>query len=155
MPQEEKYARVWVSIASVFALVIIAPGIFFLSGFNSVPTKSVGVITSYGKVVGNPYGPGSHWMVPWKTLNIVQDTIQSDSFFAANGNGPDVQTPSGIKGYCIPVRLAGLSQGCLDVQMQTQVEEQAVPELFANYSSYGPNLTLDVDQYVVQRELKT
>ena len=53
------------------------------------------------------------------------------------------------------MRLAGLNQGCADVQMQTQVIPAAIPNLYANYSSYGSNLTLDVDQYVVQREVKT
>jgi len=138
----------------VFA-VLLSGGLIVLSMFQSVPVKSVGVITSYGKVVGTPYGPGGHFLAPWRSLNIVQDTIQSDNFFQANGNGADQQSPSGIRGYCISVRLAGLSSGCLDVQMQTQVEEAAIPELYGNYSSYGPNLTLDVDQYVVQRELKT
>lgn len=150
-----KEGKVWTVLAGILCLVIIAPAIFFFSGFNSVPTKSVGVVTSYGKVIGAPYGPGSHWMAPWKSLNIVQDTIQSDNFFASNGNGPEQQTSRGINGYCISVRLAGLSQGCLDVQLQTQVVPAAIPELYANYSSYGPNLTLDVDEYVVQRELKT
>jgi len=159
MPKKDErgrlnYGRRWTMVAGSVFLVLV-PVIFFFAGFNSVPTKSVGVVTSYGKVIGQPYGPGGHWMVPWKSLNIVQDTIQSDNFSQANGSGADQQQPSGIKGYCLSVRLAGLTQACLDVQLQTQVEPSAIPELYANYSSYGPNLTLDVDQYVVQRELKT
>lgn len=150
---EYKYGRIWTGIASVL-VIIIAPVALILSGFTYVPTKSVGVVTSFGKV-GTEYGPGSHWLAPWRSLSIIQDTIQSDNFFQANGQGPDQETARGINGYCIPVRLAGLSQGCLDVQLQTQVVPAAIPELYANYSSYGPNLTLEVDQYVVQRELKT
>lgn len=151
--ESPNYGRRWTILGAVVAL-LIAPLIIVLAGINTVPTKSVGVVTSFGRV-GAEYQPGAHWLWPWKTLNVVSDTIQSDNFFQANGTGPDQQTSSGIKGYCISVRLAGLSQGCLDVQMQTQVEPKAIPELYGNYSSYGPNLTLDVDQYVVQRELKT
>jgi len=146
--------KTWIIVVGVFCVLAAGAGVW-QSLYQSVPTKSEGVVTSYGKVIGTPYGPGRHFMAPWKTLNIVQDTIQSDTFFQSNGTGPDVQTPRGISGYCIPVRLAGLSQGCLDVQMQSQVRASAIPELYANYSSYGPSLTLDIDQYVVQRELKT
>jgi regulator of protease activity HflC (stomatin/prohibitin superfamily) len=151
--EETNWARRGTILAGVVAL-LIAPLIVVLAGINSVPTKSVGVVTSFGRV-GAEYAPGGHWLWPWKTLNIVSDTIQSDSFAQSNGQGPDQATASGIRGYCIPVRLAGLNQGCADVQMQTQVNAGAIPNLFANYSSYGPNLTLDVDQYVVQREVKT
>lgn len=152
--QVSRNPKVWTVVGGVFA-VLLAGGMILLSMFHSVPTKSEGVITSYGKVIGTPYGPGQHVLAPWRSLNIVQDTIQSDTFFQSNGTGPDQLTPRGITGYCISVRLAGLSQGCLDVQMQSQVRAAAIPELYANYSSYGPSLTLDIDQYVVQRELKT
>lgn len=146
--------KVWISIAGIFFILLAGAGVW-QSFYQSVPTKSEGVVTSYGKVIGTPYGPGRHQIAPWRTLNIVQDTIQSDSFFQSNGNGSDQLTPHGIVGNCISVRLAGLSSGCLDVQMQSQVRADAIPELYANYSSYGPSLTLDIDQYVVQRELKT
>lgn len=135
--------------------IILAGGLFFSSLFHSVPTKSVGVITSYGKVIGTPYGPGSHLLTPWRTLNIVQDTIQSDSFLQANGTASDTYSGSGATGYCITVRLGGSQEGCADIQLQTQTEESAIPELYANYSSYGGTLIQDIDQYVVKRELVT
>lgn len=154
----KNYGRLWAKIGAI-VLVPIAGAIFFASGFQSVPTKSVGVLTSFGQVQGTPYGPGSHWMVPWKTLNVVTDTIQSDSFTQAdNSNGnpnPDTYSNSGAKGYCINIRLGGQQEGCADVQLQTQTNESAIPQLFANYNSYGPNLTQDVDQYVVKRDLTT
>jgi regulator of protease activity HflC (stomatin/prohibitin superfamily) len=151
--ERPNYARRGMILGGVVAIVI-APVVFVLAGIQSVPTKSVGVVTSYGRV-GSEYNPGAHWLPPWKSLNVVSDTIQSDSFAQANGNIADQTAPSGVKGYCIAVRLAGLNQGCADVQMQTQVIPTAIPNLYANYSSYGSNLTLDVDQYVVQREVKT
>ena len=40
-------------------------------------------------------------------------------------------------------------------KLQTQVEEAAIPQLFANYSSYGSDLTQDIDRYVVKRTLTT
>lgn len=153
--------KVWTIVAGVFC-VLLAGGGVYQSFYKSVPTKSEGVVTSYGKVIGTPYGPGRHEIAPWRTLNIVQNTIQSDTFSSANGNGgtnaqgsTDVQTPSGTHGYCITVRLGGMNSGCADVQIQTQLVKDAIPELYGNYSSYGPSLSQDVDQFVVKRELTT
>ena len=146
--------KVWTIVAGVFCFIVAGAGTWW-SFYQSVPTKSEGVVTSYGKVIGTPYGPGRHFMAPWKTLNIVQNTIQSDTFSQANGQGADAQTPSGTHGYCITVRLGGMNSGCADVQIQTQLVSAAIPELYANYSSYGPSLAQDVDQFVVKRELTT
>jgi regulator of protease activity HflC (stomatin/prohibitin superfamily) len=153
-PVEKKnYWRTGTIIGSV-VLIVVAPVIFLLSGIKSVPVKSVGVTTSFGRV-GSEYGPGAHWMVPWKSLNIIQDTIQTDNYAQSNGTAGNVFTASGATGTCITVRLGGQQEGCADVQLQTQVEAPAIPDLFANYSSYGSDLTADIDQYVVYRDLKT
>lgn len=143
------------TVLGAFFVLVLSAGMIFQSMFQSVPTKSEGVLTSYGKVIGTPYGPGPHLVAPWRTVNIVADTIQSDKFSDENPNGADQFTASGIQGYCIKVRLAGLNQGCANVQLQTQVKPSAIPELYANYSSYGPNLTEDVDEAVVKRQLTT
>jgi regulator of protease activity HflC (stomatin/prohibitin superfamily) len=147
------YAK-WGVLFGAIVPLIIGGGIIFLSGFNTVPVKSVGVITSFGKVQGE-YGPGAHWLFPTKSLNIVQDTIQSDNFTQANGAGSDTYSNSGATGYCITVRLGGQQEGCADVQLQTRVNQDAVAPLYADYSSYGPNLTQDIDRYVVKRDLTT
>jgi len=146
--------RTWTFIGGGVG-VVLAGGLLMLSLFQSVPTKSVGVVTSYGKVLGTPYGPGGHWIAPWRTLNIVQDTIQSDKFFQSEGTQADTLSNSGTLGYCITVRLGGSQEGCADVQLQTQTEESAIPSLYADYSSYGASLIQDIDQYVVKRDLTT
>jgi regulator of protease activity HflC (stomatin/prohibitin superfamily) len=151
--ERPNYARRWLVLSAVIAIVI-APVIFVRAGINSVPTKSVGVVTSFGRV-GSEYAPGAHWLVPWQSLNVIQDTIQSDNFAQANGTGADSYGTSGAIGNCITVRLGGNQEGCADVQLQTQVEPSAIPALFANYSSYGGNLTAEIDQHVVKRELVT
>lgn len=147
------YWKIGIATTSVIPL-LAAGAIFFFSGFHTVPAKSVGVVTQYGKVL-NEYGPGGHWLFPTKSLNIVQDTKQSDQFLQSNGGSSDAYTPAGAVGNCIEIRLAGGNNGCADVRVQTQTDAAAVPQLFANYSSYGGNLTQDVDQYVVKTDLTT
>ena len=74
------YARRVLLIVAPIVAIIVPLAVIGLAGNNSVPVKSVGVVTSFGKVVGQPYGPGQHWMFPTRSLHIVTDTIQSDSF---------------------------------------------------------------------------
>ncbi len=143
----------WITGTSVGAIILV-PLMIFLSGWNTVPVKSVGVTTSFGKV-GAEYGPGAHWLFPTQSLNIIQDTIQTDRYFQANGTNSTQYSANGALGGCITVRLGGNQEGCADVQLQTQVEPSAIPDLFANYSSYGSDLTADIDQYVVYRDLVT
>jgi hypothetical protein len=148
------WGRTWGIIGTATAAIILVPLMIFLSGWNTVPVKSVGVTTSFGKV-GAEYGSGAHWLFPTQTLNIIQDTIQTDRYFQSNGTASTLYSANGAVGGCITVRLGGNQEGCADVQLQTQVEPSAIPELFANYSSYGSDLTADIDQYVVYRELVT
>jgi hypothetical protein len=150
--------RIVIVVAALIGLILPA-GIIWGAGNHSVPTKYVGVITSYGKVVGEK-GPGHFWMWPTHSINLVSRTIQSDNFLQRNsdGNGnplPDSYTNSGATGYCITVRLGMQNEGCADIQLQTETNAAAIPNLYANYSSYGPNLTQDVDRYVVKRDLTT
>lgn len=154
--------KTWIILAGVFFILLAGAGVWN-SFYRSVPTKSVGVVTSYGKVTGVSYGPGRHEIDPWRTLNIVQDTIASDSFLQSNSTGgtnasgtsTDVESATGITGTCITVRLGGQQEGCADVQLKAQVEEDAIASLFANYSSYGPNLSQDVNEFVVKQDLVT
>lgn len=145
--------RIIIVVAALFGLVL-PTGIVWGAGNHSVPTKYEGVITSYGKVVGER-GPGHFWMWPTHSINLVSRTIQSDNFLQRNGDNADSYTNSGATGYCITVRLGMQNEGCADIQLQTETNADAIPSLYANYSSYGPNLTQDVDRYVVKRDLTT
>ena len=51
--------KIWTALGGIFG-VVLAGGLFTQSLFQSVPTKSVGVVTSYGAVIGTPYHPGGH-----------------------------------------------------------------------------------------------
>jgi len=148
------YGRRVLIIACAIVGLIAPASIVYAAGNHSVPTKYEGVQTAYGKVVGEK-GPGHFWIWPTHGLNLVSRTIQSDSFLQANGNNSDKYTNAGATGYCITVRLGMQTEGCADVQLQTETNASAIPSLYANYSSYGPNLTQDVDRYVVKRDLTT
>lgn len=134
--------KTWLKVIAVAPLILSA--IFItVSGAREVPTRSVGIPVAFGKVGNNVYESGLHWFVPpWKNLAIVQDTIQTDNYDSSTNN-------------CITVRLGGQQEGCADVSMQWRILPSAAPELYADYSSYGGDITQTVSNYVVLREVRT
>jgi regulator of protease activity HflC (stomatin/prohibitin superfamily) len=131
--------RVGGVVAVIFALLV-----FMVSGIKSVPTKSIGVATSFGKVTGQPYGPGIHetWQ-PWKHVNIIDETIQTTTF--------EVDQKTGRGG--LDVRIGGQQTARLDVTIQWRVLDTAADGLFSNYANQGP-LMGEIQNAVVVRELK-
>jgi hypothetical protein len=149
-------------------VVIVVLGLFafMFSGFKSVPTKSIGVATSFGQVQGKPYGPGLHvtWD-PFLHLNVIAKTIQTTTFegcqgqFCQPGDQPGITTPpNGDSGSstapCLEVRIGGQQAGCLDVTIQWQVLDSAADGLFSDYANHGL-LMPDIENAVVIRELRS
>lgn len=147
--------------------VVLAVGFlaFFASGFKSVPTKSIGVPVSFGKVQGNPYGPGLHqtW-TPWLHLNVLDETIQTTTFegcqgvFCQHGDETGASVPpDGDSGTstapCLEVRIGGQQTACLDVTIQWKIRDTAADSLFSDYANNG-NLMPIIENAVVIRELR-
>lgn len=127
------------AIAIVLGLVV-----FFGAGFKEVPVKTVGVVTAFGHIDGF-MGPGIHHTWPWKTVNLLPETIQTTTFEGGF-------TKSGA---CLglDVRIGGQQQGCLDATIQWQVRDSAADTLFNDYNT-GGNVLADISNAVVVREFK-
>ena len=102
-------------------LAVLAVLVFILSGLREVPTRSVGVPTSFGKVEST-LTPGIHWKAPWTTVNILDETIQTTTFDGKN---------------CLTVRIGGQQTACLDVTIQWRIEDAGAPGLFNDYNGSG------------------
>lgn len=119
--------------------------ILLFSGIRSVPVKSVGVVTSFGHVEGD-LTPGFHWELPYKTANILPETIQTTTWsggFDSHGNC-----------QALDVRIGGQQAGCLDATIQWQVKDSAAPQLFNNYDTSGTNVLDNITTAVVIREFE-
>jgi regulator of protease activity HflC (stomatin/prohibitin superfamily) len=106
-------------------LTVLAVGMFVLSGLREVPTRSVGVPTSFGKVESS-LRPGIHFKAPWTTVNILDETIQTTTF---DGND------------CLTVRIGGQQTACLDVTIQWRILDSGAPGLFNDYNGSGSSNT--------------
>lgn len=125
------------------AVVVLAFLLYVISGLISIPTKSIGVVTSFGHVSGAPLGPGLNetWQ-PWKHANVIDETIQTTTFeVRQNGQGG------------LDVRIGGQQTAKLDITIQWRVLDSAADELFQNYANQGP-LMAEIQNAVVVRELK-
>jgi regulator of protease activity HflC (stomatin/prohibitin superfamily) len=125
-------------LASAIGVFLLAVLVFALSGVREVPTKSVGVVTSFGRV-GAIVTPGLHWMAPWSKVNILTTRIQTTTFEAKN---------------CLSVRIGGQQEACLDATIQWHIIDKASPGLYISYGSNGGNVMSDVANAVVIREFK-
>lgn len=120
-------------------LLVLGLLVLLFSGIRSVPVKSVGVVTSFGNVEGD-LTPGFHWELPYKTANILPETIQTTTF---NGK------------HCLNVRIGGQQNACLDATIQWQVKDSAAPQLFNNYDTSGTNVLHTISTAVVIREFES
>jgi regulator of protease activity HflC (stomatin/prohibitin superfamily) len=123
------------AVTAILAVVLIV----LLSGFREVPTKSVGVVTSFGKV-GAVLRPGVHHTAPWAKVNILDETIQTSTFEGRN---------------CLDVRIGGQQTACLDATIQWRILDAGAPGLFANYSQAGEKIMPEITNAVVIREFKS
>jgi len=102
-------------------VLIAAVLTFFGAGCGSVPTRSVGVPTSFGSV-GSSLKPGIYWLPPWTNVNVLDETIQTTTF---DGNN------------CLSVRIGGQQTACLDVTIQWRIEDSGASQLFNDYNGQG------------------
>lgn len=132
------------------AALVIGIVVMGLSTIREVPTKSVGVPTSFGRVEP-PLLPGLHWFkAPWTKVNILPTTIQTTVFSGSHLAGD--RTGSGHN--CLPIRIGGQQQACLNITIQWQVKDAAAPSLFNDYNTAGADILSDIRNAVVVRELE-
>lgn len=125
-------------------VLVLALVLFAISGLKDIPTKSIGVVTSFGRISGQPLGPGIHetWK-PWEHANVIDETIQTTTF--------EVNQKNGQGG--LDVRIGGQQTARLDITIQWRVLDSAADGLFINYANQGP-LMGEIQNAVVVRELK-
>lgn len=129
-------------------VLLLAFGLFMLSGVKSVPVKNIGVPQSFGAVGSTAYQPGLHetWQ-PWLSITNIDETVQTTSFKdGGNDNG------SSCNGG-LPVRIGGQQTACADITIQWQVLPQAASSLFSDYANKGDLMT-EIKTAVVLREFE-
>jgi regulator of protease activity HflC (stomatin/prohibitin superfamily) len=116
----DEFEHPFVAAAIAWGLTLVA---FFLSTFVIVPTKTVGIETSFGKP-GAVYGNGWHWKSPTSQVHKFDASLQSDHY----------STDKDDDGDAIPVRLFTGSQATLNITFQWRLEDGAnFVQVYNNY----------------------
>ena len=106
--------------------------IWVLCSVTIVGTQDVGVVTSFGRPVGQ-LDNGLHFVAPWQRVTAMDRAIQTDAYTGSN---------------CLNVRIANQQTACVDVTIRWRIKEKAADKLFQNYHTFQ-----NVQDSLVTREL--
>lgn len=126
----------WVVISCVGLVVFLE----VLSSFALVGTKEVGVVTTFGKPVGE-LSNGIHLVWPWQEVTELDGAIQTDSVVDDRKSEQCTSTS---------VRLANQSTACVDDSIRWRINPDSADELFRDYRSFD-----NIRDSLVTRELNS
>ncbi|MGC5053084.1 SPFH domain-containing protein [Micromonospora sp. DT48] len=89
------------------------------SSAHSVPIRSVGIVTSFGKPTGEVTGSGLKWVAPWQRVGEWDAGRQKYDHI---GND-----------QCVRVRTGTLADACVEVLVEWQVQPENAPKQFMDY----------------------
>lgn len=108
---------------------------FVLSLFTVVPTRDIGIVTSFGKPVGN-LDNGIHMKLPWEKVRTLDGAIQTDSYLEKNDEG------------CTDIRIGNESTACVDNSIRWRIRLDAGELLYQDYRDMD-----NIRKSLVTREL--
>lgn len=129
----EPNATRFITRAAAGVIALLAVLFTLLSSFNIVSTRNVGIVTSFGKPVGER-GAGLAWVLPWQRVNEMDAAIQLQSFQGNNYDDPQT---------AIKVRLANNSAAFVEENLNWRIRQEAAGSLFQDYRTFE-NITVNL-----------
>lgn len=120
---------------SAYASLALAVLTFVLSIFTIVPTRDIGIVTSFGKPVGN-LDNGIHFKLPWEKVKTLDGAIQTDSYLERDSDG------------CTEIRIGNESTACVDNSIRWRIKLEAGETLYQDYRDMD-----NIRRSLVTREL--
>jgi regulator of protease activity HflC (stomatin/prohibitin superfamily) len=108
--------------------------LFVISVLTIVPTREIGVVTSFGRPV-DTYSNGIHLKAPWEKVHKLDGTIQTDNWVG--------------KEYCTEIRIGNESTACVDNTIRWRIRLEAGKRLYQDYREMD-----NIRESLVTRELK-
>lgn len=123
---EARSVMIPVAVALTAFLLGIS-GIAFAT-IDHVPARNKGIVASYSKPTGRVTGPGLHVHAPWETIEDWDGTRQAFDRRTNNDCRLGDQKTAGVK-----VRIANLSDACVEAQVEWKSRDGRAPEQWASY----------------------
>jgi regulator of protease activity HflC (stomatin/prohibitin superfamily) len=121
--------KMWAWIPVGFAFLTL-----LLSLFTIVPTREIGVVTSFGRPV-KTLPNGLHAKAPWQSVHVLDGTIQTDNH-------------TGVE-HCTDIRIGNESTACIDNTIRWRIRLDAGKRLYQDYRELE-----NIRDSLVTRELK-
>lgn len=122
-------------MAIVGVLTVVA---LICSMLTSVPPKSVGVVTSFGKP-DRPLGNGLHLKAPWEMVTDLDGTQQTNRYEGDNR---------------ITVRLADQSEAYVNASSQWELKTEGATDLYSSYRGSEDDITESIRSKLMEVQLK-
>ena len=120
---------------SAIAALGLTSLLLIFSVFTVVPTRDIGIVTSFGKPVGN-LDNGIHAKLPWEKVKTLDGAIQTDSYLEKNDEG------------CTDIRIGNESTACVDNSIRWRIKLDAGEALYKDYRDMD-----NIRKSLVTREL--
>lgn len=114
----ESHPRRWANGTAV-TLAALGLVLTLFSSAYTVPTRNVGIETSFNKPTGEVTGAGLQWVAPWHK---VEDWDAGRQSFDHKNEKT-----------CVQVRIAGLQTACVEVLIEWSTDPEKAPEQWASY----------------------
>lgn len=121
--------KAWALVPAGLAAILL-----LLSVFTIVPTREIGVVTSFGRPV-KTLPNGLHTKAPWQAVHKLDGTIQTDNH-------------TGVE-HCTDIRIGNESTACIDNTIRWRIRLDAGKRLYQDYRELE-----NIRDSLVTRELK-
>jgi len=128
-PSSEPLTTKWALIPAGLAFLM-----FLFAVTAIVPTREIGIVTSFGRPVDS-LPNGLHFKAPWEKVHNLDGTIQTDSHTG--------------KGHCTDIRIGNESTACVDNSIRWRIRLDAGERLYQDYREME-----NIRDSLVTRELK-
>lgn len=106
---------------AAFIALFVSALLLGLSSLTMVGTKTVGVVTSFGKPSGTPMTSGLHVKAPWAKVHKFDAAVQVDKY-------EDKQ--------CVTVRMAGQTTACVSAVITWRIVPNEANALYQDYKDF-------------------
>ncbi|SCF26921.1 Regulator of protease activity HflC, stomatin/prohibitin superfamily [Micromonospora viridifaciens] len=107
------------SFLAAAAALVVTLLLTVTTSAHSVPIRSVGIVTSFGKPTGKVTGSGLKWVAPWQRVGEWDAGRQKYDHIGSNN--------------CVRVRTGTLADACVEVLVEWQVQPDNAPKQFMDY----------------------
>jgi hypothetical protein len=106
------------AVGAFAALLVVGVICSVIASVSTVPTRNVGIVTSFSKPTGRTTGAGLKWHAPWQGID---DWDASGQTYQHLGDG------------CVWVTIAAQRRACIPVQIEWSSRAERAPENWAAY----------------------